>query len=441
LKTNPKLPYKRRIKGAFFPLYPLEPFTSSPVQQTKKTPCIDKLLEAKNQFPENPSAIYIHIPFCDSFCSFCAIPKIFKLNKHIEDYLTALTNELLDYANSPYIRSTHFGALYIGGGTPTVLNENQLCNLVVHSKGNFNLLPNAEITLEGCTHNYDDKKLNSTKDAGVNRISFGVQTFNDSIRHLLNLTDTKKQVISRINSAHQIGFSSIDIDLMYNLPGQTVEDFGEDVQTAIDLEIESISFFALHIEPHTRLQTQIQSGNLSVGKPAVEVAMYQKAVELLTKAGYIQESIIAKFTRPTAKCVYEQLRVSPIDCLALGVSSNGNLGNLVYRNTGETHTYMEMIERKERPITEIVELSRQEEMRRYLSRGFALQKIDKKDFQRRFGVSPEQALPKVFNRLLNKKLIVANNDTIQLTDLGSAWGQNVCIEFCSDKWKHSLVRL
>ncbi len=294
--------------------------------------------------------------------------------------------------------------------------------------------------MEGCTHNYDEKKLTQTKDVGVNRVSFGVQTFNDSIRRLLALKDNQQEVISRIHAAHQIGFTNVDIDLMYNLPGQTLEDFEADIQTAIDLGIENISFFALHVEPNTKLQTDIHSGNLSVGTPRMEVAMYQKAVELLNKAGYIQESIIAKFTLPTAKCVYEQLRVSPVDCLALGSSSNGNLGRFVYRNTSATQTYMKMVEKNVWPITELVELSPQEEMRRYLSRGLALRKVDKTDFQRRFGVPPEQAFPKIFNKLLKKNLIETTEDTIQLTDLGSAWGQNVCTDFCSDNWKHSLQR-
>jgi putative oxygen-independent coproporphyrinogen III oxidase len=432
-------PYKRRIKGAFFPLYPLKPFTSSPVRSTKKTTDLDELLLKRNPQGELCS-IYVHIPFCDSFCSFCAIPKVFQTNNHAEAYLNALKKEISEYAATPYIHTTKFGSLYFGGGTPTALHEEQLVDIINCCKDAFDMSANAEITVEGCTHNYDKRKLAKTKNAGVNRVSFGVQTFNDSIRRLLNLKDTKQEVMSRINLAHQIGFTNVDIDLMYNLPNQTVDAFVADVLTAINLGIESISFFALHVEPHTKLQADIHADKLSIGNPKLEVAMYRKAVELLTKAGYVQESIIAKFTLPSSKCIYEQLRVSPVDCLALGPSSNGNLGNFVYRNTGETQSYLKMIDKNVRPITEIIELSPQEEMRRYLTRGLALQKIDKKDFQRRFTVSPEEAFPEIIQRLLKQGLIVVTEDAVQLTDLGAEWGQNVCIEFCSDEWKQSLQR-
>ncbi|MFH1327607.1 MAG: coproporphyrinogen-III oxidase family protein [Candidatus Bathyarchaeota archaeon] len=430
--------YKERIKGAYFPLYPLNPYNHNPKRELKDFHYFSSLF-SRDRPTREPSALYIHVPFCESFCPFCGIPKIIKKENLVQKYIQALKKEIIMYAESNYIRSSEFDALYFGGGTPTILTSEQLTDLLSYCREKFSFNKKSEITVEGCTHNFDGEKLETILQHGANRVSFGVQTFKDTIRVLLNFKDDAEKALRTVKTAYDVGYSNVDIDLMYNLPEQTVEDVERDIQTAIDIGLENISFYPLHVEPATKLEKQIKSGELHIGNKDREVAMHLNAVTMLEDAGYVQQSIISKFTLPNRECVYERLRVGSYDCLALGPSGNGNLGNYVYTNTSSTVSYIDMIERGRYPIAEGVKLSANDEMRRYMAKELALCKVDKKEFRHRFGVWPEHAFSQIIEKLSGSGLITVDDEQVKLTPMGRLWGQNVCVDFCSKEWRENLM--
>ena len=430
--------YETRNRGVFYSLYPLWPSESRDAGDIKDMDHFQTVLTRPKPSDEY-THVYIHIPFCDSFCSFCAIPKRIAKPDIVVDFLIALKKEINRFAQTPYVRSCRIRSLYVGGGTPSVLSLDQLGWLIDYCFGTLPIEKDAEITVEGSTHNFSEEKLAMVLEKGANRVSFGIQSFNDPIRKILDLQDNKGQAISALKSAREAGFEDIDIDLMYNLPGQTLADIETDFQIAADLGLENISFYPLHVDKGTRLYRRIQAGKIPLGDLRLEVMMYLKAREAARKAGYEQQSILSKWILPGKICLAEKHRMGPYDCLALGPSGNGNLGDYTYRNVSSLKDYLELIPKDGFALGCGQKISPEENIHRYMCRAFSFLKLDKTEFEQRFSMPPEQAFPEEFSFLERHGLIEMGKSQIRLTPVGEIWGQNVCVEFCSKEWKEKLT--
>lgn len=384
-------------------------------------------LKSENQ-KDKEMALYVHIPFCDSICTFCCFYGVLKTDAVVREYLRTLKAEIQMYAETPYIKSSKFGTMYFGGGTPSALSLKQLVDLLICCRKNLDIDDLAEITVEGNTSNFNEPKLKGVLDVGCNRLSFGIQTFNDTARKLLNLQDSATHASEAIRTAQKVGCKNIDIDLIYNLPGQTLADWEQDLKKAIDLGVESISCFPLTVYPHTKLAKLIERGEApQTGDKNVEIKMYIKAVKLLTEAGYKQQRFIAQFTLPGKEFRYGGNPYQ--ECLALGTNATGYLRRYLYKNIKSLPEYLASLNRKKLPIVSCTKLSKKDEMRRFVVRGLGSMEIDKKEFQKLFGEIPEDAFSDIIMKLEKMGLIITDDSRITLTDLGAIWGHNVCAEF------------
>jgi len=426
--------YKTRNRGVFYSLYPLWPSENKDAKDIRDPDHFQALL-ARPKACDDYTHVYIHIPFCDSFCSFCAIPKTIANPGIVVDFLKTLEQEIKRYAKTAYVRSCRIRSLYVGGGTPSVLSLEQLEWLLDFCFKTLPIEKDAEITVEGSTHNFSEEKLALVREKGANRVSFGIQSFNDPIRRILDLQDDAGQAVSALKSARKAGFEDIDIDLMYNLPGQTPADIEKDFQIAADLGLENISFYPLHVDKGTRIHSRIKAGKIPLGDLELEIMMYLKARQAARSAGYEQQSILSKWMLPGKICLAEKHRMGPYDCLAFGPSGNGNLGDYTYRNVSALKDYLDLIPKEGLALGCGQKMSPEENMRRYMCRAFSFLKLDKAEFEQRFSIFPEQAFPEEFAFLERHGLIKMGNSRIFLTPAGEIWGQNVCAEFCSASWK------
>ena len=431
--------YDSRTRGVLYSLYPLPPYENRDAEDVRGLDRLHTLLTEPKPATARKAHIYIHIPFCDSFCAFCAIPKRIARPDLIERYLQALEREIAMYADTEYIRSCRFKTLYLGGGTPTVLSPDQLSWVLDHCRRHLPIEEDAEITVEGSTRSFDEEKLEKAMESGANRVSYGIQTFNDALRKTLDLHDVTAGAIQALQAARKAGFTERDIDLIYNLPGQSVQDVEEDFRMAAGLGLENISFYPLHVGEGTRLHTQVQAGKVPLGDKEMEIRMYLKAAETAKAVGYEQQSILSKWIRPGKTCLAEAFRMGPHDCLALGPSGNGNLGDYVYRNVNSLDRYLELIEGGGFPIDGGMRMSAEQVMRRYICRAFSFLTVDKRAFEEAFSTTPEQAFPEEISRLQHRGLIDVDEREIRLTPAGEVWGQNVCVEFCSREWHKELM--
>ncbi|MFH1415713.1 MAG: radical SAM family heme chaperone HemW [Elusimicrobiota bacterium] len=392
------------------------------------------------------SIIYVQIPFCSSFCTYCLFSDVVRLNQKdlVEDYLAALEKEILSYAKTEYVRSLEFGTIYFGGGTPSCLLSTQLQRLLNIFSNEFNLSEDVQITVEGNSSSFNEEKLSSILANGVNRISLGVQTFNDEIGKILNLPHNHLEVSKIIEKARKIGHELISIDLMYNLPGQTMEVWESDLDTAVSLGLDHITVYCLIIPPAKKLKTtisrQLENRKIPpVGTQEKTNRMYEAALRKLEKAGFRQDSL-TDFTRHGIRegFKYARLISESRNTLGLGPRAFGYLNHCMYINCKSLDDYMNLIAAGRISIEMGRRNSKKEEMHGFMVVGLRALSVKKKEFFKRFGIELEEVFSQTLESLKKKGMIISDDEEVRLSQKGIIWGGNVCSEFMSDNTKKML---
>lgn len=198
------------------------------------------------------NAVYIHIPFCQNICSYCDFSKLYYNSDLVLNYLEALNKEVKNNYQGEKIDT-----LYIGGGTPTSLSLSEL-KILFQVIGQFNLSENCEITIECNIESTTLDKLKFLKDNGVSRLSFGIQSFNQKHLNFLERKHTSETAFQKIKESQELGFDNINIDLIYALPNQTIEELKSDLDMVLDLKIQHISCYSLIIEEHTKIYNKVK---------------------------------------------------------------------------------------------------------------------------------------------------------------------------------------
>lgn len=204
-------------------------------------------------------AAYIHIPFCEHICHYCDFNKVFLKGQPVDEYLDSLEKEMK--LTIEKYGQQELSTIFVGGGTPTSLSASQLERLCGMVNKELKLRPQQEYTFEANPGDLTEDKLKALYEGGVNRLSFGVQSFNNELLKRIGRTHKAEDVFSSIEAAKKIGFNNISVDLIYSLPGQTLEDFQETLKTAFTLDIQHYSGYSLIIEPKTVFYNLMRKGN------------------------------------------------------------------------------------------------------------------------------------------------------------------------------------
>lgn len=419
---------KRKIPWYFYPPVKILELNKEEIDLRKKS-------DLKEQ-----SAIYVHVPFCSSICTYCRFYRIKSPEKKelVEGYIEALEKEAVMYAKTPYVRSLKFGVVYVGGGTPSILSSNQLERIIGMCRREFNLSADPQITIEGNSSSFDEDKLGKILSAGANRISLGVQTFNDSLAKSLNLPHTRSQVVEIIRRARDVGHKNISIDLMYNLPGETLGMWEDDLKTAVSLGVDHITAFFLWVLSKTTLEEQLKSNVVSIGSLDQETRMFEAAMKTLSSAGYTQEGL-TDFVKPGIQgWKYGHLRAAYTDVLGLGAGSVGYLNHYLYRNLGLEDGYVDMVKKTGFPVNFAKNNTTEEEMHGFMAVGMRALRVRKQEFKNRFGLEIQDVFRETLGRLEAKGLIESTDKEVRLSYLGKLWGGNVCREFYSPEVKRLL---
>lgn len=273
-------------------------------------------------------SVYIHIPFCDNICSYCDFCKVFYNSKLVDDYLNALRNEInLNY------KGEVIDTIYIGGGTPSSLNLEQLGILFDIIKV-FKLNSDYEFTFECNIENIDFDKLKFLYDHGVNRLSIGVQTFNEKFLKFLNRNHTSDMVVNKIDMAKKIGFNNINIDLIYAIPGETLDDLNHDIDMFLSLDINHISTYSLILEEHTKLYVD----GVSNIDEDMDRSMYELICDRLSNDFNHYE--ISNFGKPGYESKHNLVYWNNKHYYGFGCGASGYVGNVRYDNTRSLNKYI-----------------------------------------------------------------------------------------------------
>jgi oxygen-independent coproporphyrinogen-3 oxidase len=237
-----------------------------------------------------PIALFVFIPFCKIKCTYCDFNAYANLSRWMEPYADAVVREI---RNSKFgIQNSQFAkTIYFGGGTPSLLPVSAIEKILRAFYDSFVLVPNSEITLEANPGNVDADKLRELRSIGINRLSLGVQSFDDAVLRRLNRGHTVADAIKTFDDARRAGFDNVSLDFIYGLPMQTLDDWRVTLERAIALHPEHLSLYALKVEEGTGLEHQIKRGKYPMPDNDLEADMYELAEEMLDVAGYEQYEV------------------------------------------------------------------------------------------------------------------------------------------------------
>lgn len=384
-------------------------------------------LDPGDVWEKKQMGLYLHIPFCKCVCKYCPFNKYPREPVLAERYLQALKKEIKKIGAMPYIQDSSIVAVSFGGGTPTSLSTQELIDLLNYCKDNFNIRPAVEITIEANPDTVDEYKIKSLLNWGVNRINFGIQSFNDYYLELVGRGHRAKQSIASLKLARCQGVKNLGIDLLYRIPGQTISDWERELDTAIELKIDHISIFSLLLNPGTQLFKEHTSGRVPLQPDEeLETELYERARRKLIGAGY-HHYIIFDFVFPGKECNYHSIswQIPQREYIGLGAGANSYVHGCVYTNINSLDEYIRTVEQDRLPISFGRKLSKEDEISRALVLGIKFLEINKNIFKQQFGVEMENLYGDVIHRLEGWGLIVNAQDAIRLTPKGMCYISNV----------------
>lgn len=371
------------------------------------------------------------ISVCDSRCAFCYFPTAPTSKVQIEPYLELLKKELEMYAKTKYVKTSVFDEIVLGGGTPSVLTAEQMIDLIDFCKARFNINKEYFIKVTGSSKTLALKKIDRLAEYGVYQMDMGAQTFDDKLRKMLCLPDSAADVEKAIRHARKLDLC-VCVDLMYNLPGQTMESWEATLKKAIELDVE-IDAYSLHVDAGTPLEKMIKTGvSPPPGDAEYEKQMYLMAYKMLTDASYKAVGH-DRYSRVEWHMRENCLNGWPWGgILTTGAGCfMGYLQRFSYSNIEDINGYMATVKAGKLPIQRLSESTDDDMMRREMSRLYLRLPVSKKEFMEKFGKLPEDVFPQQLKRLKDKGLIEIDSKEVRLTKEGEVWKGNIAWEFAA----------
>ncbi|EHJ53186.1 radical SAM family heme chaperone HemW [Streptococcus macacae] len=373
---------------------------------------------------QKPRSAYVHIPFCTQICYYCDFSKVFIKNQPVDAYLKALIKEFNDYYQIKNLRT-----LYIGGGTPTAISAVQLDYLLTNLSRNLNLDQMEEFTIEANPGDLTPDKIAVLKQSAVNRISLGVQTFNDKYLKQIGRGHNEDQIYESIASLKKAGFDNISIDLIYALPNQTMADVKENVSKALALEVPHLSLYSLILEHHTVFMNKMRRGRLNLPAEDLEAEMFEYIIGELEHNGF-EHYEISNFTKPGFESRHNLMYWDNAEYFGCGAGASGYVKGIRYRNRGPIQHYLKAIAEEGHARLQEEELSQTEKMEEEIFLGLRKKSgISIKRFEEKFGLPLTDIYGQVIDELKKDGLIIVEKDQMRMSKKGLFLGDTVAEKF------------
>ena len=371
--------------------------------------------------------MYIHIPFCRQKCTYCDFPSYQGLEDYFDVYAYALRQEI--ESSQSLLGTKPFDTIYFGGGTPTVLSIKELNRILETVYKQYTINSDVEITIEANPGEVDTQYLRHLYELGINRISFGVQTFRDDHLRVLHRTHTAKMAQQAVLDAHKVGFWNISIDQIYGLPRQTLEDISYNLEVIQSLPINHISIYGLQVEPSTLLHRQVMDHSVILPSEDICEQMYDYLVEGLEKQMFDRYEI-ASFGKDGAFSRHNIKYWHGADYIGFGAGAHSFVGNRRFQNTPYIVPYIHKIEMSESPCIEeeIITSPRDYEDFSFLALRTKWGLVPSL-FESRFNLDFHNIYGSVVTDLMHKQLLVYEDDAYRLTKEGAKHGNYVFSQF------------
>ena len=388
--------------------------------------------------PERPLAIYVHIPFCVKHCAYC------DFNTYVEKAgsdlpratVEAICRDIAQASREPdgngLLNARSVSTIFFGGGTPTYLSGEQLGRILQTIRDCFPVLPDAEISSEANPGSSDAAKFAHMRKAGFNRLSIGVQSFDDGLLVALDRFHTSGDAENAFRLAREAGFDNLNLDLMFALPTQTPRLWEASLERALSLGTEHLSLYALTLEPGTRFERLNAGGKLDLPDEDAELQMYERSISLLTQAGYAHYEV-SNFARPGFRSRHNQVYWRNEEYLGVGPGAVSYLGGRRYKRERLPARYVQKVNLNADLAVESECLTPLETLGETMMLGLRLRDgLPLARLRERFACDPLTHFAPQIEKLTARGLLTLDADTLRLTHRGLLLANDVLSEFLAD---------
>ncbi|AJD91517.1 coproporphyrinogen dehydrogenase [Jeotgalibacillus malaysiensis] len=371
------------------------------------------------------SAVYIHIPFCHHICHYCDFNKVFMKNQPVDEYIEMLILEMktVHQSNKP------MKSIFVGGGTPTALSAAQLKKLCEGIQSTFHITGETEYTFEANPGDLSKDKISVLKSAGVNRLSFGVQSFNDRLLEKIGRNHRADDVYRSVKEAQEEGFTNISIDLIYALPEQTLEDFEDTIDRALELDLPHYSGYSLIVEPKTVFYNLMRKGRLPLPGEDAEAAMYDLLMDKMAAKGFNQYEI-SNFAKPGHESLHNLTYWENESYYGFGAGAHGYVNGIRYSNIGPVSKYIQSLREDKLPVFHQAEVTLHEKMEEEMFLGLRKSAgVSIPHFKQKFDAELMEIFKAPVEEMSGRGLLEIENDRIRLTREGRFLGNEVFQSF------------
>lgn len=372
--------------------------------------------------------MYIHIPFCHQICFYCDFNKVFFKDQPVDAYIESIGQELALWKQQGAL-DVPLETVFLGGGTPTALTPDQLKRLLELIHQYVPMSEGVEWSSEANPDELTREKMEVLFNGGVNRLSMGVQTFDQDLLKRLGRTHANDDVLRAVETAREVGFSNISFDLMYGLPGQTMAQWDETLERAFAFGMPHFSAYSLIIEPKTVFYNLMVKGKLNTVTEDLEGDMYERLMDEMEKHGLHQYEI-SNFAKPGHESRHNLLYWDNEEYIGVGAGAHGYVNGIRYSNHGPLKKYMEPLEAGQRPVLDATTVSVKAQMEEEMFLGLRKTAgVELARFEEKFGAALEQVYGEILQSEQAKGNLVVEQGRVKLTHKGRFVGNEVFEQF------------
>ncbi|MGE5400023.1 MAG: radical SAM family heme chaperone HemW [Ignavibacteriales bacterium] len=363
------------------------------------------------------SALYIHIPFCEHKCIYCDFYSVIT-KENVEKYLGALKKEI-SYYSAIHSEGRLFTSVFFGGGTPSLMEPSYIGEILDFLKSNFSVSGSAEITLETNPGTVDSKRLRDFLSLGINRLSVGVQSFdNDELKFLTRIHD-RQTAINTIKEANSIGFENINLDLIFNLPGQTKKRWLSNLETALQLPVNHISAYSLILEKGTILNKMVLDGRVKLQDSDYDAEIYQLTIDFMRSHDFHQYEV-SNYAKEGFECRHNKAYWQYMDYLSFGTSAHSFVNGRRWWNFSNISRFISEICKNGNAVASFEDLTNEQMLTEYVMLALRSNGLNIQSLKDRFGdewINGRYSMLKSFQK---RGLLFFENNHVYLTDKGYA---------------------
>jgi oxygen-independent coproporphyrinogen-3 oxidase len=372
---------------------------------------------------EGPAGIYVHIPFCHSKCPYCSFVSYQDMDANIKiRYMQALNQQAQDMAAHPWSRARKFHSLYIGGGTPSTVDASAMADFITACLDafDFTVAPpkSPEVTMEVNPNTVNKAMLKRYRQAGVNRLSIGAQSFSDAMLKAIGRKHSAQDCIQATKHARDAGFTNISLDLMFGLPGQDLANWQNSLEAAVELAPEHLSVYELTIEQSTPFAEQVNNGDLDLPDEDVTLAMFELAQEIFSARGFVQYEI-SNYARKGFQSVHNINYWENGSYIGLGSGAVSCFSGLRIQSEKKPERFISMISGQHKPFKEAEFLPLYARFRESVIMGLRMvEGVSISRIEQQFGVTPGKYYGETIKALFSQGLLEEKDKRLRLTKRG-----------------------